>query len=132
MFYPVKNKDDIKELEELPDLQSKVKQVRFEEMLGKQSFHYDSREFFEPITKTVIDASEKVLEETNSPTKVIEESNESIVHMKALELMNEIGVTDTRITRLLATLLVPQYKFHFGLCDESDSDNLRDYIRDGE
>ena len=31
MIYSVKNKDDLKDLEELADLQSKVKQVRLEE-----------------------------------------------------------------------------------------------------
>ena len=38
MIYSVK-KDNIKDLKELVDLQSKIKQVRTEEKLGKQGFH---------------------------------------------------------------------------------------------
>ena len=44
------NKDEIKDLEELEDLQSKVKQVRLVEKLGNQGFYYDVIELFEPIT----------------------------------------------------------------------------------
>ena len=41
MIYALKNKDELKDLEELEDLQLKVKQVKLVEKLGKQSFHYD-------------------------------------------------------------------------------------------
>ena len=34
-----KNKDDIKDLEELDDVQSKANQVRLFQKLGKQGFH---------------------------------------------------------------------------------------------
>ena len=34
-----KNKDKLKDLEEIDDLQSKVKQVRLVEKLGKQGYH---------------------------------------------------------------------------------------------
>ena len=39
MFYSVENKDELKDWEEIADLESKVKQVRVEEKLGKQCFH---------------------------------------------------------------------------------------------
>ena len=35
------NKGDLKDLEELANLQPKVKQVRLVQKLGKQGFHYD-------------------------------------------------------------------------------------------
>ena len=44
MIYSVKYEDDLQDLEELADLQSKVKQVRLEEKLGKQGFHYDTKQ----------------------------------------------------------------------------------------
>ena len=60
MIYSIKIKDDLKDLEELADLQSKVKQVRLEEKLGKQGFHYDTKQLFEPITKTIKDTNQKL------------------------------------------------------------------------
>ena len=36
-----KNKDEIKNLEELEDLQSKVKQVKLVGKLGEQAYYYD-------------------------------------------------------------------------------------------
>ena len=47
MIYSIKNEDELKDLE---NLQSKVKQVRLIETLGKQGYHYDMKELIEPIT----------------------------------------------------------------------------------
>ena len=51
-------KKGLKVLEDLEDLQSEVKQVRFVEKIGKQGYHYNIRELFEPITKTLTDTSQ--------------------------------------------------------------------------
>ena len=56
--------------------------------LGKQGFHYDTRELFEPKTKAVTGDTQKIIGETKSTTKAIEKLDESKVHVKALELMN--------------------------------------------
>ena len=71
-----KNKDELKNLEELEDVQSKVKQVRLVEKLGKQGFHYDVNELVAPITKAVTHSNQKLLEETKSNTKAIENLEE--------------------------------------------------------
>ena len=76
MIYTIKNKDDIKDLDELVDLHSKVEQVRLVEKLGKQGFHYDMKELFELITKAATDTSQNLFEETRSTTKAIEELDE--------------------------------------------------------
>ena len=53
MINSIKNNDELKDLEEIEDLQSKVKRVRLAEKLNKQGFHHNVKEIFEPITKTV-------------------------------------------------------------------------------
>ena len=58
MIYAIKIKDQIQDREELDDLQSKVKQVRLVEKSGKQGYHYDMKELFEPITKTLTDTNQ--------------------------------------------------------------------------
>ena len=56
MIYAIKDKDELKDLEELDDLKSKQKQVRLVEKLVNQCYHYDVNELFEPITKAVTDS----------------------------------------------------------------------------
>ena len=55
MIYSIKN--DLNDLDEIEDLQSKLKQVRLVDNLGKQGFHYNIIEQFEPITKAVADSN---------------------------------------------------------------------------
>ena len=77
MVYSIKNVDEWKDLDELDDRQSKVKQVRLVEKLGKQGFHYDLNEQFEPIRKTLTDISQRLLEESQSTGKEFVDLNES-------------------------------------------------------
>ena len=62
---------DSKDLEEMAQVQSKLKQVRLVEKLGKQSLHNDTRELSEPITKSVTDSNQNLIEETKSTTKAL-------------------------------------------------------------
>ena len=132
MIFSRKSKNDLKDLEELADLQSKVKQVRLVEKLGKQGFHYDSKELFLPITKALTVTCQKLFEETKSTTKAIEALDESNVHVKALELMIKNGIIDSILIRPIAKLLIPTNKGQFRLYDDPDSDNWNDYAMNGE
>ena len=58
MIYSIKNKDELKHLEEIKVLLTKVNQVRLIGILSKQGFHRDVEEIFEPITKKVMDSSQ--------------------------------------------------------------------------
>ena len=64
------------------------------EKLGKHSFHYDVEELLEPITKTLSNTSQKLLEETRFKTKANEDLDESNKYFKILESMNENEVFD--------------------------------------
>ena len=77
------------------------------EKLGKQGFHYDIKELFEPIRKTVTDTSQKLLEETKINTKAIENLDQSNKYVETLELMNKNEVIDSSLIRPIAKLLVP-------------------------
>ena len=132
MICLTKDKDDLKDLEELVDLQSKVKKVRLVEKLGKQGFHYDTKDVLEPTTKAVIDTSQKLLEETKSTTKAIEELDESNIHLNALELMVKNGVFHSSLIRPIAKLLVPTIDSQFRFFDDPDSNNWNDYTMNRE
>ena len=90
MIFSIKNKDELKDLEELEHLQSKVRQVGLVEKLGEQGYHYDIKELLEPITKTVTDSNQNLPEETKSKTKAIKNLDETNNYVKFLELMKKM------------------------------------------
>ena len=127
IIYSKNNKDDIKNLEDLDDLQLKVKQVRLVEKLIKQGYHYDIKELFEPITKTLTITSQKSLEETKSKPTAIENLEETNKYFESLESMNKNGVIHSSMLRPITKLLVPKNKSQFRLLDDPDSDSWNDY-----
>ena len=52
MIDSIKTKVDLKDLQHLADIQSKVKQVGLEEKLGEQGFHYGTKELLSHIKKS--------------------------------------------------------------------------------
>ena len=80
MIYANKT-EDIKDVEEIDDLQSEVKQVRLVGKIDKQGNHYDMKELFEPVTDIMKNISEGI-------KKTIRET--SIKNNKALENLNEM------------------------------------------
>ena len=80
MMFPVRNVEDLQNLNEAVSLQNKVKVVRLQDKLGKQNFHENMEEVFEPLTDTLKKTSENI-------TKTITES--SIKNNKAISDLNE-------------------------------------------
>ena len=97
------------------------------EILGKQCFHYDFKELFEPITKRTKDSRQKIHEESKSATKANEALDESNDHVKGLELLNKNWVIHSTLIRPRAKVLVPSNKSHFWFRDDPDSDNWNDF-----
>ena len=54
------------------DMQLEEKHLSIEKKLGKQAFHYDASDCFEPLTKTVKDTNQKLLEESKATTKAFD------------------------------------------------------------
>ena len=132
MIYSKENKDDLEDLEGLADLQSKVKKVRLVEKLGKQGFQYDAKELFQRIRNAVTDTIQKLLEETKSTAKAIEALEESNVNVKALELLNKIGVIHSSLIRPKSKLLAPTNKSQLRFYEDPDSDNWIEYVLNEE
>ena len=59
-MYPIKNMEDLKDLNDLVSLQDQVKAVRLQDKLGKQNFHEDMKKLYEPLTDTIKNTSEKI------------------------------------------------------------------------
>ena len=105
MLFPIKNREDLEELNEAVSLQNQVKVLRLQDKLGKQNFHEDMTKVFEPLTDTLKKTSDNITktntENSNNNTKAIENLNEKI-----LELMNDKGM----IAPYLTTSLVEVFK----------------------
>ena len=82
MIYSIKTEDELKDLGEVEDLQSKVKQVRLVEKLTKQGFPNNIKELKELFTKEVTHSNQKPFEEAKNKTKAITGLNESNVQIK--------------------------------------------------
>ena len=50
-MYSIHNRDDLEKLKNLQETKSLLRKERLKEKLGKQDFHYDMEEVFEPITE---------------------------------------------------------------------------------
>ena len=50
-MYSIHNRDDLEKLKKLQETKSSLKAERIKEKLGKQVFHYDMEEVFEPVTE---------------------------------------------------------------------------------
>ena len=50
-MYSIHNRDDLEKLKKLQESKSLLKAERVKQLLGKQDFHYDMEEVFEPVTE---------------------------------------------------------------------------------
>ena len=50
-MYSIHNRDDLEKIKKLQESKSLIKAERLKEKLGKQDFHYDMEEVFEPVTE---------------------------------------------------------------------------------
>ena len=80
MMFPIRNVEDLQNLNEAVSLQNQVRVVRLQDKLGKQNFHENKEEVFEPLTDTVKKTSDNM-------TKTITEN--SINNNKAISDLNE-------------------------------------------
>ena len=130
MMFPIRNVD-LQNLNEAVSLQNQVKVVRLQGKLGKQNFHENMEEVFEPLTDTLMKTSEnisKTITETSiKNNKSIENFNE-----KVLELMNDKGL----IAPYLASPLVEVFKFdkksQFRLRKDPNSTKINDFLIHGK
>ena len=60
MMFPIRNVEDLQNLNKAVLLQNQVKVVRLQDELGKHNFQEDMEEVFEPLTDTLKKTSENI------------------------------------------------------------------------
>ena len=125
MFYSIKDREDLENLNELVSLQDQVKTVRLQDKLGKQKFHEDMKKVFEPITKSLENTSQDI---TKTITETSLENNQAIEKLdnKLLEIMNDRGIISSCLLSPLAKTFNPENTTQFKLVKDSTSDRVND------
>ena len=57
MMFPIRNVEDLQNLNEAVSLQNQVKAVRLQDKLGVQNYHEDAKKLFKPMTDAIKDTS---------------------------------------------------------------------------
>ena len=83
-MYSIHKRDDLEKLKKLQETKSLLRKERLKEKLGKQDFHYDLEEVFEPVTTKQVESNEKQLQaidkQTQGVTQAIENQTRAIEH----------------------------------------------------
>ena len=77
-MYSIHTRDDLEKLKNLQETKSLVRKERLKEKLGKQDFHYDMEEVFEPVTTKQVESNEKQLQAIENQTRAIEHNNNTL------------------------------------------------------
>ena len=80
MLFPIKNIEELEQLNILVSLQNQVQELRLRDKLGEQIYHQDRNELLESMTDAIKNTSE-------NSTKIITET--SIKNNKAIENLNK-------------------------------------------
>ena len=83
-MYSIHTRDDLEKLKKLQETKSSVRKERLKEKLGKQDFHYDLEEVFEPVSTKQVESNEKSIQaidkQTQGVTQAIENQTRAIEH----------------------------------------------------
>ena len=112
MMFPIRNVEDLRNLNDAVSLQNQVKVVMLQDKLGKQNFHEDLTEVFEQLTnileKTSQNITKTITESSINNNKAISDLNE-----KNLELMDDRGILASHLMSPLSRITNPENTTQF-------------------
>ena len=123
MLYSIKDREDLENLNELVSLHDQVKTVRLQDKLGKQKFHEDMKEVFEPVTISLENTSQDI---TKTITETSVKNNQAIENLdnKLLEIMNDRGIIASYLLSPLAKIFNSENTTQFKLVKDSSSNRV--------
>ena len=127
MLFPINNREDLQNLNELVSLQNQVNEVRLQDKLGEQNYHEDSKKIFKPMTEAIKSSSENIIktltENSINNNKAIENLNEKI-----LEMMDEKGMIAPYLVSSLSDVFNLENKSQFRLRKDPNSTKINDFL----
>ena len=126
-MFPIKQRENLENLNELVSLQNQVKSVRLQYKLGKQNIHEDLKQIFESITKSIENISQnKIKTMTETSTK----NNQAIENSinKLLKITNDRGILATYLMSPLSKFTNPYNISQFKLVKDQNSNRVFDLL----
>ena len=153
-MYSIHNRDDLEKFKKLQESKSLIKAERLKQLLGKQDFHYDMEEVFEPVTEkqskqqelsekqiqALRNSTETTTQAIQDQTRAIQESSNTLnkkLHKSVKEydkfsnrnnqvLTNLVNsnTVDSSIVKTVSNLLNDNNKSQFSLEPVEGSSNL--------
>ena len=121
-MYSIHNRDDLEKLKKMQETKSSLKAERLKEKLGKQDFHYDMEEVFEPVTEkqskqqelsekqiqVLRDSTQTTTQAIQDQTRAIQESSNSLnkkLHKSVQEGIQEYDKITNRNNQIVTDLV---------------------------
>ena len=127
MLYSIKNRDGLKNLNELVSLENQVKELRLQDNLAKQNFHDDGKKISEPVNDTIKRTSE-YLTKTITETSIRNSPALEGLHEKVVGIMNDKGMIAPYLASPLAILLKPENKGQYNIIKDQKSIKMKDFL----
>ena len=126
-MFSIKNREDLRKLEELASLQNRVEEVRLRGKVGKQNIHQNIRKVLEPVTDTKKCTSENLTKTITEPyienNKALEILNETV-----LELMKHKSMIAPYLAYSLVNLFKTENKSQFKKIKHLNSTEMNDCL----
>ena len=127
MLFPIKDREDLENLNELVSLQNQVTAVRLQDKLGKQKFHEDIKKVFEPVTKSLEKTSQDITK-TITKSSVTNSKAIEILNNKLLEIMNNRGIKASYLLSPPSKITNPENTSQFKLVKDPSSIRVNDLL----
>ena len=123
MLYSIEDRKILRKLNEIVSLQDQAKAVRLQDKLRKQNFHEDMKKVFEPVTKSLENASQDI---TKTITETSIENNQAIenINNKLPEIMTDRGILASYLMSPLSIMTKPENTTQFKLLKNAISNRV--------
>ena len=79
-MYSIHNRDALENLKKLQESKSLIKAERLKQLLGKQDFHYDMEEVFEPVTENQTKQQQQQQQQPEKQIQALRDSTQTTTH----------------------------------------------------
>ena len=127
MLYSIKDREDLKKLDDLASLQTQVKAVRLQDKLCTHNFDGDMKKVLEPATKSLEKTSQAM---TKTKTETFKQNMPAIENLnnKLLEILNDRGIIARYFLSPLSKITNLENTTQFKLVKVSSSNRVIDLL----
>ena len=112
-MYSIHTRDDLEKFKKLQETKSSLKAERLKEKLGKQDFHYDLEEVFEPVTTKQVEATENQKQLSEKQIQALHDSTRAASQTTVQAIKNQtqsIRESSNALNKNLQKSLKKEYK----------------------